>query len=99
MAQCASEYVQMQHNAVTCCNDLLGYKMACKRDRKSPSKPPAARAGASLPPDVYKTSQSIANQKKPSTAWVLRDAAEKYVDEQWPLLPVSYTHLRAHETG
>jgi len=29
--------------------------------------------------------QEIAKQKKVSVAWVIRDAAEKYIAEQWPL--------------
>ncbi len=43
------------------------------------------RASVSLSPDIYKTLQAIATQKKVSTAWVLREAAERYVGEQWPL--------------
>lgn len=31
-------------------------------------------------------SEAIARSKKVSVAWVVRDAAEKYVAEQWPLL-------------
>ncbi|WP_367396905.1 hypothetical protein [Sinimarinibacterium sp. NLF-5-8] len=30
--------------------------------------------------------EAIARSKKVSVAWVVRDAAEKYVAEQWPLL-------------
>jgi len=45
----------------------------------------ATRASVSLPPDIYKTLQDIAKQKKVSVAWVIRDAAEKYIAEQWPL--------------
>jgi predicted DNA-binding protein len=40
----------------------------------------------SLQPETYRTLEAIAKQKKVSTAWVLRDAAEKYVADQWPLL-------------
>ena len=56
--------------------------MASKRRKKSSS----TRASVSLPPAIYKTLQDIAKQKKVSTAWVMRDAAEKYVESQWPLL-------------
>lgn len=45
----------------------------------------ATRVSASLPPDIYKTLQDIAKQKKVSFSWVIRDAAEKYIAEQWPL--------------
>ena len=44
------------------------------------------RASVSLKRDLYQTLEALARQKKVSTAWVLRDAAEKYVAEQWPLL-------------
>ena len=57
--------------------------MAAKRGRKPIGKP---RASVTLPPDVYRTLQLIAKQKKVSVAWVVRDAAEKYVADQWPLL-------------
>lgn len=46
----------------------------------------ALRASISFPPDLYHLLEQIASQKKVSLAWVVRDAAEKYVAEQWPLL-------------
>ncbi|MCO5977551.1 ribbon-helix-helix protein, CopG family [Ideonella oryzae] len=63
--------------------------MPSKRGRKPSGKPRAARATASLPPEVYSTLQDIARQKKVSVAWVIRDAAERYINEQWPLLAES----------
>ncbi len=57
-----------------------------KRGRKPTGKPRSVRANASLSPELYRTLQDIAKQKKVSVAWVMRDAAEKYVEEQWPLL-------------
>jgi metal-responsive CopG/Arc/MetJ family transcriptional regulator len=39
----------------------------------------AVRASISFPADLYKTLEEIAEQKKVSLAWVVRDAAEKYV--------------------
>ena len=60
--------------------------MVTKRGRKPTGKPRAARASASLPPEIYQTLCDIAKQKKVSVAWVIRDAAEKYVEQQWPLL-------------
>ena len=59
--------------------------MGAKRGRKPTGKPPATRASASLPPEIYAALQDIAKQKKVSVAWVIRDAAEKYLAEQWPL--------------
>lgn len=60
--------------------------MPAKRGRKPTGKPRAIRVTASLPPEICKTLQGIAKQKKVSVAWVIRDAAEKYVADQWPLL-------------
>jgi len=56
------------------------------RGRKPSGKPRAARASASLPPDIYSALQELARQKKVSVAWVIRDAAEKYIADQLPLL-------------
>ena len=53
---------------------------------RSSNEPRAVRASVSLRPELYRTLEALARQKKVSTAWVLRDAAEKYVAEQWPLL-------------
>jgi hypothetical protein len=35
--------------------------------------------------ETHASLETIAKQKKVSLAWVMRDAAEKYVAEQWPL--------------
>jgi len=40
---------------------------------------PAVRASISFPPDLYEMLERLAKQKKVSLAWVVRDAAEKYV--------------------
>lgn len=45
----------------------------------------AIRASVSFPPELYGTLERLAEQKKVSLAWVVRDAAEKYVGDQWPL--------------
>jgi predicted DNA-binding ribbon-helix-helix protein len=39
------------------------------------------RASISFPHDLYETLEEIAKQKKVSLAWVVRDAAEKYIAE------------------
>jgi len=43
------------------------------------------RATISFPPDLYDTLEEIAKQKKVSLAWVVREAAEQYLAEKWPL--------------
>jgi predicted DNA-binding protein len=40
----------------------------------------------SFPLDTYKELAKLAEAKKVSLAWVVREAAEKYVADQWPLL-------------
>jgi hypothetical protein len=60
---------------------------AAKRRASAQEKPAAAiRASVSFPPMLYQTLEAIARSKKVSVAWVIRDAAEKYVADQWPLL-------------
>ena len=43
------------------------------------------RATISFPPEVYETLEEIAKEKKVSLAWVVREAAEKYIADKWPL--------------
>jgi hypothetical protein len=43
------------------------------------------RATISFPPDIYESLEMIAREKKVSLAWVVRDAAEKYISDRWPL--------------
>ena len=45
----------------------------------------AVRASVSFPPELYRTLEKMAKEKKVSLGWVVRDAAEKYVADQWPL--------------
>lgn len=40
---------------------------------------PAVRVSITFPVDLYETLEQIAKQKKVSLAWVVRDAAEKYI--------------------
>ena len=52
--------------------------------RKANSEPPT-RASVTFPAEVYSSLEIIAKQKKVSMAWVIRDAADRYVSEHWPL--------------
>lgn len=56
-----------------------------KRTSKSAGDSKMPRASVSFPSELYTTIERIAKQKKVSVAWVVRDAAEKYVGDQWPL--------------
>ena len=61
--------------------------MQAKSERKAEAKGTVThRASVSFPTELYGTLEAIARQKKVSVAWVVRDAAEKYVEDQWPLL-------------
>ncbi|WP_157798579.1 ribbon-helix-helix protein, CopG family [Dyella ginsengisoli] len=60
--------------------------MAIAKMEQSSKRDTALRASISFPPELYHLLEQIASQKKVSLAWVIRDAAEKYVSEQWPLL-------------
>jgi len=39
----------------------------------------SVRASISFPQDLYNTLEELAKRKKVSLAWIVRDAAEKYV--------------------
>jgi metal-responsive CopG/Arc/MetJ family transcriptional regulator len=56
--------------------------------RKRTEKTRAVRVSVSFPEPLYTTMAQLADQKKVSVAWIVRDAAEKYVADQWPLLAV-----------
>jgi Ribbon-helix-helix protein, copG family len=50
-----------------------------KRSGKGTKMQSTVRASISFPPDIYETLEALAKQKKVSLAWVVRDAAEKYI--------------------
>ena len=50
--------------------------------KKAKVRAKKARASISFPSDLYDTLDKIAEQKKVSLAWVVRDAAEKYVADR-----------------
>jgi predicted DNA-binding protein len=52
---------------------------------KSESNVSAVRATISFPSELYETLEGIAKEKKVSLAWVVREAAEKYIADKWPL--------------
>jgi predicted transcriptional regulator len=55
------------------------------RDKGKERKPITPRVSVTLPPDVHETLERIAREKKVSLAWVMRDAAEQYIANKWPL--------------
>ena len=44
------------------------------------------RASISFPPNVYSVPAGIANVKRVSLAWVVREAAEEHLFQKWPQL-------------
>jgi hypothetical protein len=67
-----------------------GAQKTCMPTKKSEGtktrKASMPRASVSFPPEVYETIENLAKKKKVSIAWVVREAVEKYVADQWPLL-------------
>ena len=60
--------------------------MATKKQAKTVDEKPTTRMSVSFPTELHKTLEQIAEQQKVSVGWVVRDAAEKYVNDRWPLL-------------
>lgn len=58
--------------------------MATKRKAKGAKS--TSRMSVTLPADLKRTLEQIAADQKVSISWVVRDAAEKYVSDKWPLL-------------
>ena len=54
--------------------------MAAKKQREEKVSMP--RASVTFPPDLYRTLEVLARKKKVSIAWVVRDAAERYVADE-----------------
>jgi Ribbon-helix-helix protein, copG family len=74
------------------CGDILPSERACKltrgakrKQKPEPAEGASVRATISFPPELYKTLDEIAREKKVSLAWVVREASEQYVVDKWPL--------------
>lgn len=81
-----------QFTAMVNCGAILQKKrrLNVTRGAKRKAKPAAdvhasIRATISFPPELYQTLDGIARQKKVSLAWVVREAAEEYIAQRWPL--------------
>ncbi|HUI73107.1 MAG TPA: CopG family transcriptional regulator [Spirochaetia bacterium] len=53
--------------------------VAVKQRARKARGPGQPRASITFPPELYQTLEDLAKRKKVSLAWVVRDAAEKYV--------------------
>jgi metal-responsive CopG/Arc/MetJ family transcriptional regulator len=58
---------------------------AKRKEKPQPAEGASVRATISFPSELYKTLGEIARQKKVSLAWVVREAAEQYIADKWPL--------------
>jgi metal-responsive CopG/Arc/MetJ family transcriptional regulator len=58
--------------------------MAVTTKQHAPAKE-CTRASVTFPADLYTELERIAEEKRVSVAWVVRDAVEKYVEAQYPL--------------
>lgn len=61
--------------------------MTTSRKKKIATSKRMTRMSVGFPPDLFWTLEQIAHHQKVSVAWIVRDAAEKYVSDRWPLLP------------
>jgi len=55
-------------------------------ETSSDAKARAVRASVTFPAELYVQLERIAQDKKVSVAWVVRDAVDEYVTQRWPLL-------------
>jgi metal-responsive CopG/Arc/MetJ family transcriptional regulator len=53
--------------------------------RQHNSTKEGTRASVTFPAELYAELERIAEEKKVSVAWVVRDAVEKYVEAKYPL--------------
>ncbi len=59
--------------------------MTATSKQQPAAKEGTARASVTFPAGLYAELERIADEKKVSVAWVVREAAEKYVAAQYPL--------------
>jgi hypothetical protein len=78
--------LKLHRGGVMWCNhtQVKAPYMAATTKNPSSSKD-GTRASVTFPAELYAELERIAEQKKVSVAWVVRDAAEKYVADQYPL--------------
>jgi predicted DNA-binding protein len=64
--------------------------MKTKKSRGRKPKPTDTgvpiRASISFPPNTYDSLETIAKEKKVSLAWVVREATDRYIAENGPLV-------------
>lgn len=73
---------------------LIVTRGAKRKHKPAAGKGTSVRATISFPSGIYQTLEGIAREKKVSLAWVVRDAAEQYIAEKWPLFAESQPRER-----
>lgn len=63
----------------------MGRPRKNRRKKVKKNSEAGIRASVSFPLDLYGSLEMLAEKKKVSLAWIVRDAAEKYVADEWPL--------------
>jgi predicted DNA-binding ribbon-helix-helix protein len=63
-----------------------------RKQKPEPVEGASVRATISFPSELYKTLEGIARNKKVSLAWVVREAAEQYIADKWPLFGTNPIH-------
>lgn len=61
------------------------------REKAKPHRQP--RASITFPPKLYRTLEGLAKEKKVSIAWIVREAAEKYIANE----PIRSDKNREHQ--
>ena len=81
-----------EFTAMVNCGDILPGKRvfpvtrgAKRKQKPKPTEGASVRATISFPSELYKTLDDFARQKKVSLAWIVREAAEQYIADKWPL--------------
>lgn len=67
-----------------------------KRPIDTASESKTVRTSIGFPAALHKALEDIAKEKKVSVAWIVRDAAEQYVAQRWPILSVALDRPNAH---
>jgi hypothetical protein len=63
--------------------------MAASKTQRAGKSDTMPRTSVSFPPEVYRVLSDLAAQKKVSIGWVVREAVEKYLGDQFPLFGTS----------
>jgi hypothetical protein len=72
------------HTTLMYCGARNKFRMVSSMIKNSKNES-STRTSVTFPPDVYRSLENIAKKKKVSTAWVIREAAERYISDQTPL--------------